>query len=60
MPPISVSVVAVCCGTVARGRVDVVVQRQVDDSGGAGMMPHTNTHSPRGAKNVTELLICCY
>jgi hypothetical protein len=45
MPPISVSVVAVCCGTVARGRVDVVVRPQVDDSGGAGMMPRTNTHT---------------
>jgi hypothetical protein len=44
MPPITVLVVAVCCGTVARQRVDIVVQRRVD-SGGAGMMPHTNTHT---------------
>jgi hypothetical protein len=35
MPPITVLVVAVCCGTVARQRVEVVVQRRVDDSGGA-------------------------
>ena len=46
MPPITVLVlVAVCCGTVARQRVDVVVQRRVDYSGGVGMMPHTNTHT---------------